>query len=269
MLLAAQKNQLTHYGVNQCIDLHCHCLPGLDDGPSDMDKSIALCTMLVIQGITTVVATPHQLGLFDGDYTAGEIIESVAQLNQTLTETGIPLTVLPGAEIRIDERIPALLEMKQLLTMGHTQTYVLLELPYDIFLDIGPLLERLNALGYRSIIAHPERNRRMAQDPHCVLAWAEYEPILQLTAASIIGQFGQRIQQAAHVMLDMQLPVLVANDAHDTQGRRPCFAEAFEMVSTYRGPEKARQLFIEMPHSILYGKLTSALRADSQRRTSA
>ena len=93
-------------GTTQCVDVHCHCLPGLDDGPEDMDQALTLCRALVAEGITRVIATPHQLGRFEGCFDAEQIHQAVRNLNAELIRSRIPLEVLPGAEIRVDERVP-------------------------------------------------------------------------------------------------------------------------------------------------------------------
>jgi len=139
-------------------DAHCHCLPGLDDGPVDMPEALSLCRALVDDGVTRVVASPHQLGRFDGRCDASVVRQAVAELNRMLREHGIMLTVLPGADIRLDERIPQLLESDKLLTMADSGRYLLLELPHEIFIDPLIVLERLHALGLVAVITHPERH---------------------------------------------------------------------------------------------------------------
>ena len=108
-------------------DIHCHCLPGLDDGPRSMGEALLLCQALVEDGITEVIATPHQLGRFDGCCDAPSVRRAVAQLNQTLRQSDIVLTVLPGADVRLDERILPLLEADNVLTAGDGGLYLLLE----------------------------------------------------------------------------------------------------------------------------------------------
>jgi len=88
--------------ASQYVDVHCHCLPDLDDGPSTMPEAVALCRALADDGIATVIAAPHQLGRFDGAYSTTKIRLAVADLNQTLSGQHIPLTVLPGADVRVD-----------------------------------------------------------------------------------------------------------------------------------------------------------------------
>jgi protein-tyrosine phosphatase len=108
------------------MDVHCHCLPGLDDGPVNTPEALALCRDLVADGIRTVVATPHQLGRYEGRNGGPQIRAAVAQLQQALAQEQIPLVVLAGADVRIDERIPELLESGEVLAVGEAGRYLLL-----------------------------------------------------------------------------------------------------------------------------------------------
>jgi len=86
-----QQRRFDAYGVSRCTDIHCHCLPGLDDGPNSLDEAIDLCRALVRDGITTVIATPHQLGLYDRQNSAERIRQTVAHLSAELVRLDIPL----------------------------------------------------------------------------------------------------------------------------------------------------------------------------------
>ena len=106
----AQHNRLERFQTLESVDVHCHCLPGVDDGPATVGDALELCRALVDDGVTTAIATPHQLGRFDGRLTADEIRQAVLDLNAALRAREIPLAVVAGADVRVDERIPALLD---------------------------------------------------------------------------------------------------------------------------------------------------------------
>jgi len=252
--IGAQHARLRRFGASQSVDVHCHCLPGLDDGPATTSEAIALCKALVADGIATVIATPHQLGRFDSCYDGPEIRQVVADLNQVLKEQGIPLTVVPGAEVRVDERIPQLLQSDHILTLADTGRYILLELPRETFVDPGPLLAELSSVGTRAVISHPERNAFLARDPDLVLKWAEQNPCLQITAASLVGDFGLSTQRSAWHFLNMSLPTLVATDAHSTGSKPPRMAKAFDLIAAHRGKKTAYRAFIDNPSRILRGQ---------------
>jgi protein-tyrosine phosphatase len=235
-------------------DVHCHCLPGLDDGPADTPEALALCRVLVADGVRTVVATPHQLGRYEGRNGGAQIRQAAEHLEQALAEVQIPLTVHAGADVRIDERIPELLESNEVLAVGDVGCYLLLELPHDVFIDPHALIAGLAERGVVTVITHPERHPFLARNPDYVQRWVEYHPCLQITAASFGGGFGPLSQEAAWAFLCEPLPVLVATDAHDTTSRPPRMTEAYTLLSQRLGRSAARTLCVENPQRILSGQ---------------
>jgi len=253
-LIAAQHERLQQFGASQCVDVHCHCLPGLDDGPASMSEAMVLCEMLVADGVTTVIATPHQLGRFEGCYGAQQIREAVGELNYAMEKRGIPLKIAAGADVRLDERIPQLLGSGQILTLGDTGRYILLELPHETFINPQPLMTNLSSLGLRTVISHPERNVFLAKNPSMVLKWAELGACLQITAASLVGDFGPLVRDAAWYFLSTPLGLLVATDAHDRNFRSPRMAKAFELIAEHQSGVVAQRLCVGNPMRILNGQ---------------
>jgi protein-tyrosine phosphatase len=236
------------------VDIHCHCLPGLDDGPAIMSESLALCRALVNEGITTVVATPHQLGRFSECNEAAQIKEAVLALNEELKSNSIALRVVPGADVRVDERICKLLEEDKVLTLADGGKYILLELPHEVFIDIEPLLADLASMGIEAIISHPERHPGLAKNPNILLKWLECPAHLQVTAGSLLGDFGHVIQRFAWQLLSSGWISLVATDCHDLYARRPCIKAAFERTSEELGETTAKLVCIENPLRVLKGQ---------------
>ncbi len=234
-------------------DIHCHCLPALDDGPRDIAGTLSLCRAMVEDGIKQVVATPHQLGRFDGRYEAGFIRRAVTELNRVLRENGIALTVLPGADVRLDERIPHLLESDAVLTVADAGQYLLLELPHEVFIDPQVLLERLREMGVIAVITHPERHSFLASNPTYVDRWLEYGACLQITAGSLLGYFGPQSAEAAMTFLHMDLAVVVATDAHGTDTRPPCMTAAYQWLSRELGQAAADIVCVRNPRRVVAG----------------
>jgi protein-tyrosine phosphatase len=236
------------------IDIHCHCLPGLDDGPVNRPDALALCRALVDDGIDTVVATPHQLGRFDGRNKAAQVRTAVKVLTRQLQDAGIPLTVLPGADVRVDERIPSLLRDNTVLTLADRGKHLLLELPHDAFIDIEPLLGQLADRRISVIISHPERHPVLAARPEIIAKWSGFGACVQITAGSLLGQFGPAAQQAAGYFLESGFTGIVATDAHDTKHRCPSMKAAFKWITQKLGQDAARRLCIENPKRVIEGK---------------
>jgi protein-tyrosine phosphatase len=235
------------------VDIHCHCLPDMDDGPTDRSESLALCEMLAADHIATVVATPHQLGRYDGVYRAPEIRRVVAELNQDLREAHVPLTVVPGADVRLDERIMDLLLSDDILTAGDGGRYLMLELPHEVFIDPSMLMVTLAQNGLGAIITHPERHVFLARNPQYVRQWISYGAGLQITAASFLGEFGSLSERAAWDFLGEPLPVLVATDAHGATRRPPRMTDAYHLLVHQLGRHAADILCIENPKRLLAG----------------
>ena len=253
-IIDAQDNYLKRRRLEKFTDIHCHCLPGLDDGPATMAESLALCRRLVAEGIATVVATPHQLGRFDGCNEAAKVREATSELNRRLHKAGIKLNVLPGGDVRVDERICRLLETDRILTLADGGKYILLELPYEIFIDIESLLKELVSLNFRPIISHPERHNALDRQHKLILKWLDLGAHLQITASSLLGQFGSEINRAAWHFLCSGWATLVATDSHDMNGRRPRMRTAFGRISTKLGEDLARLVCIENPSRVINGQ---------------
>jgi len=239
--------------AGQFVDIHCHCLANLDDGPQTMAESLSLCRSLVAEGVTAVVATPHQLGCFEGRNEADAIRRAVATLNGELQKKSLPLQVWPGGDVRVDERIPALLQADRVLTLADGGRFLLLELPLDTILDLRPLLEQLASMSVTAIITHPERNEYLIRHPQAVEPWLGLNGHLQITAGSILGVFGSAAEQTAWHFLTLGMASLIATDAHDRGPRRPRMREAYYAVSQRLGEKTAQKLCIENPREILTG----------------
>jgi protein-tyrosine phosphatase len=261
----------SHLGLTRgsgFIDVHCHCLHGLDDGPRTMTESIELCRMLASEGIRTIVATPHQLGRFDASNEAGQVRRAVRDLTISLENNRISLQVLPGAEVRVDERIHELLEADRVLTLADGGRYVLLELPHEVFMDVEPLLVELSSMGIESILAHAERITALIARPSVLLRWLDYPTHLQITASSLSGDFGPDLQRVAWDLLSSGRANLVATDAHDLNVRRPRMKAAFESISAKLGEDLAHLVCIENPSRVIIGEeLLPASIADQQEMT--
>jgi len=236
------------------VDIHCHCLPAVDDGPVTLSESLSLCRALARDCITNVIATPHQLGRFSDTNEAAQIREQVAILNQELQSDRISLSAVPGADVRVDERICRLIEADKVLTLADGGRYILLELPYEIFIDIEPLLVELSSLGIQAIISHPERHPIIARQPSVLLEWLGQSAHLQVTSASLLGDFGSAAQKAAWQLVSSGWASLVATDSHDLDHRRPRMSMAFEQISAKLGEAAARLVCIENPRRVLEGK---------------
>ena len=262
----ASAEGLSARKLRKFVDTHCHCLPHLDDGPKSVEEAIALCRMLVEDNVHTVVATPHQLGRFENRTGAAMIHQATRMLNEELEERGIELTVLPGAEVRLDERIAELLARHEILTLADAGRHVLLELLWDVFIDIEPLLVQFVSDGIGPIIAHPERNGPLLGHLEVLRRWLSCGGIsLQVTAASLMGHFGPQVGRAAWRLVTERWVDVIATDAHNIDSHPPCMVAAYEMIAAHLGRHFADLLCVGNPSRIARGeRLVPACTLDRQ-----
>ncbi len=249
------------------VDIHCHVLPGLDDGASTIDEATAMAEMAVADGITTIVATPHQLGSHPQN-TGQRIRDAVADFQRHLDARGVPLCVLPGGDVRIDAELVQKIRNGTVLTLADRGRHVLLELPHDVYVPLDRLLAELNAAGLVGILSHPERNRGLLSDPRPARALVERGCLFQVTAGSLTGAFGPHVERFAESLVRQGLVHFVSTDAHGTKARTPVLTKAFERVAKLAGPSVAVNLCCRHPTAVAAGRDVSAerRRAEKSRR---
>jgi protein-tyrosine phosphatase len=219
-----------------------------------MDDALDLCDALVADGVTTVIATPHQLGGYDRLNTAATIRAAVKALADELAAQQIPLELAPGADVRVDERLPKLLESDIVVTAADARRHVLLELPHELFVDPLPAIVALGERGLQAIMTHPERHRYLAQMPERIASWIDAGAVLQITAGSLLGEFGARANDEAWRLVHAGLVSLVATDAHDAERRPPCLSLAIDALSQELGHDAARVMCLENPWRVFQGQ---------------
>jgi protein-tyrosine phosphatase len=231
------------------VDIHCHILPGIDDGPCDWDESLAMARLAVDNGIATIVATPHQLGSFAHNRGAA-IRPLVDELQQRLDATNVPLRVLPGGELRIETDLIKAVTRGEAVSLGDHQRHVLVELPHDLFLPIDALLADLSRRNIVAILAHPERNGGILRQPSLAGELVGAGCMMQLTAGSFCGAFGRHCQQLAEQMLTRGLVHFVATDGHGPRTRRPLMRPAFERIAELSSEAIALELCCHNPQLV-------------------
>jgi protein-tyrosine phosphatase len=235
------------------IDLHCHILPGLDDGPSNLDFSLAMARAAVESGTQLIVATPHIRADFDVDPV--EIEPRVDLFNERLQRERLPLRVLPGAEI--GWATAPELDDTQLarLSLGSGKR-VLLESPYGKKpVDMEDIIRGLAARGFQVVLAHPERCPLFQRDIDRLRKIVDQGAFCSITAGSLSGRFGRPVRTFAVEMLREGLVHNVASDAHDHLHRPPNLVEGFgELADELPGIEEhAAWYTVTAPVAILAG----------------
>ena len=216
------------------LDLHCHILPGIDDGPADMAESLRMARRAVLDGITAAVATPHTgNGAYNNSLEI--VLTGIARLKESLKEAGIPLKLYPGAEVHLVARLSEKINRREIATINRSR-YLLVELPGVLLLDSCKAeLFNLRLQGFVPIIAHPERQAHFQKNPESLGEMVEMGILAQVTAQSLLGDFGSKIQRCAEKMLKNRLATILASDAHGAENRAPVLAEAVNRATKLLG----------------------------------
>jgi protein-tyrosine phosphatase len=200
------------------VDIHCHILPGLDDGSPDMATSIAMARLAVAAGISTAIGTPHWIE--DEHETDPTVVRQTARdLQAELNSRAIPLTVLPGNEAFICPDLPDRVKKGDLLTIADKGTHLLLELPYeDLPTYVNDVIFRLQLQGVTPVLAHVERYAYVRSDWHVLDHWVRNGCLAQVNASSLDRTRGDNLAQN---LVDRGLIACTATDAHDATKRPP------------------------------------------------
>ena len=229
------------------IDLHSHILPGVDDGPADLEGSILLAQAAVAGGTRTIAATPHIEFDFGVDPLA--VAGWVADLQAQLRERAIALEVVTGGEIALS-RLADLSEEELLALRLGGGPFLLVESPFSPSVgDFGPILLDLISRGHGVLLAHPERSPAFLRHPGRLREMVDAGVLVQITASSLAGDFGTAPRRFALELLREGLVHVVASDAHDHISRSPSLA-AVERVA----PGLEDHLTRAVPAAILYGE---------------
>jgi protein-tyrosine phosphatase len=239
--------------VESFVDIHCHLIPGMDDGAKSWEQSLAMARMAVADGVRTVVVTPHQLGSFSHNY--GQLIRlRTAELQQFLESHQVPLRVLPGADVRIESGMVRLLRAGQVLTLADRGRHVLLELPHELYFPLEDVLDELHRAGMVGILSHPERNQGLLKHPRLIAPLVQRGCLMQVTCGSLLGTFGPACSGLAEWMLREGLVHFLATDAHGPTARRPLMRRAFQRVQELVGHDVALDLCCGNPLAIADGR---------------
>ncbi len=235
------------------IDLHCHILPGIDDGPATLHESLELARIAVADGIRHIVVTPHiHPGRYENSIATIEPV--LEQLQAQLIEQDIPLTLGLGAEVRISVEMLSMIPSGKIPFIGSWEgkQVLLLELPHS---HIPPgsdkLVDWLLARDILPMIAHPERNKDIVNDLNKINPFVERGCLLQVTAMSVAGKFGDSAHKRACELLERDWVTILASDAHNANRRPPVLSEGYQAAAELVGESDARQLVIGNPEKLI------------------
>jgi protein-tyrosine phosphatase len=245
------------------IDIHSHVLPSIDDGAQNLEQAILMAEAAVEEGITLLYATPHHRnGRYENEKPI--IIKHVNLLNKELQQRKIPLHILPGQEIRLYKELIDDLDRDIFIPLHHELKYLLIELPSNHVPDYAAeILYELSLRNYTPIIVHPERNSEIMENPDILYDFIITGSLAQITASSVIGNFGKKIMSFSHDLLQSNMAHFVASDAHNTTSRGFHLTKAYETIQKQYGLDrryylqenaelvmKGESIYIEQPSHV-------------------
>jgi protein-tyrosine phosphatase len=236
-------------GILRVIDVHCHILPEIDDGPKSWDVSVEMCRMAAADGITDLVATPHSNDRYHFDHKY--LVGCLQRLQELAGDT--PKLSL-GCDFHLSyDNLQLVLAHPQRYTIAGAR-YLLVELSdFSIPLQIADCFLKLGDQGVTAVITHPERNAILRQAPQRLIEWIELGCTVQITANSLTGFWGSRVARVATWLLEREAVHVIASDAHDARHRTPVLSAARAAAAQICGAEVAKALVDENPRAMLSG----------------
>lgn len=223
------------------VDLHCHLLPGIDDGSKSMAVSLRLAREATENGVTHALLTPHHL---NGRYVnhKQDVIQQTKEFQKQISANNIPLTVFPGQEVRINGQLLEALDRDDILFADTAGKYMMLEFPDD---DVPHYTNRmifdLQQRGIIPVIVHPERNTKIMAEPDLIYQLLEKGCLSQITASSYVGTFGKKVANFSYQLIEAGQGYVFASDAHDLPGRKYEMRQAFEKMHHEFGSNMVKQ----------------------------
>ncbi|MGD8369367.1 MAG: hypothetical protein PVG78_17140 [Desulfobacterales bacterium] len=240
------------------IDLHCHILPGLDDGAEDLQESLQMAAVAEKDGIHTLLATPHSHnGVYENP--PALVRHRTAELMRSIRAEGIAVTVLPGAEVHISASLAQKVKAGKIGTVNDGGRYLLVEFPFQT-LPAGWSRElfQLNLEGITPIVVHPERIFEFQKRFDLFFDLVDMGCLIQVTAMSVTGELGDPAMRCAHQLLKQRLVHLIASDAHSAQDRPPALAAGVEAAAQILDSRsEALEMVIGRPEAIINGRTIS------------
>jgi protein-tyrosine phosphatase len=267
----AEEQRLLPYANSEnsdLIDLHCHILPGVDDGAADLAVSLRMAEASAAAGVRVIACTPHILpGLHHN--TGPQIRSAVASLQRELDERNIDVRLVAGADNHLTPDFIAGLREGRLLALADSR-YVLVEPPHHVApVRLEEFFFSLVMAGYTPILTHPERLTWIEARRGVMERLARSGVWLQITAGSLLGAFGRQPQYWAERLLDEGAVHIIASDAHDLERRPPDLGKGRERAAKRVGDAEAEHLVTTRPKGVLTNEPPSRLPAPRLRKATA
>ncbi len=236
------------------IDIHCHLMPGVDDGSKDLDETLAMFENAYTSGVTSMILTPHYIKGTKYNLKNSAKRQVTEILREALRRADIDIAVYYGNEVYIDDKLPEMIESGEVATLANSR-YVLVELPVNSEdKNAGNVFFRLRSLGYTPIIAHPERYIYFQKHPEKVMEYIELGCLLQGNYMSLLGKYGKKAQKTLKIFLKHDLISVLGSDVHHAHNEYHLPEAEKAVMKIVKSEEKVQKLFIDNAETIIKGK---------------
>lgn len=248
------------------VDIHAHIIPAVDDGAHHLEEAVEMCKMAKKYGKNTIIATPHYKEGSGFSLTGAEILERVKALQTSLDEQDIKIQVLPGMELFVSPNLPEWLEAQKVLSLNHSK-YILMELPRnEIPFYLEDLIFRLQVAGYVPIIAHPERNGKIAGNIKKLEKYVDRGALVQINKGSLQGEFGDKACKTAQSLIKSGGAHFIASDAHGTTTRNFEDKGIEQLVTRLVGAKNAQIMMQQNPSRLINNQEIIPINIDDFKR---
>lgn len=233
------------------IDIHCHILFEADDGAQDFEETMEMCRIAENDGIRIIFATPHYIV---GEVENTNIDDKLSLINKELENKSMELRLLSGNEIYLSIDCCEKLEQGKCKSLNDSK-YVLVELPMgDAPKYIPYALYNILVKGYVPIIAHPERNSKIVENPQLVYDYIINGSLIQINSSSLMGLYGKKVKKTAEILLQYQMVHFIATDAHSSRHKYPALSGIWNMAEKIGSIGTARRLTHTNPMAVVENK---------------
>ncbi len=223
------------------VDLHSHILPNIDDGSKNMKETLKMGKIAEAEGFSKIIATPHYI---EGEFTLKreQFLSTIKKVNEYFMEKAVNIEILPGSEVYISPNLPSKLKKGEIFTLNNT-SYVLIEFPMgSIPIYIEEVLYEVRLLGYKPVIAHPERYTKVMEDPDYLKGLIKQGNYVQINSLSVIGVLGKKTKQTAEILLKHRMVHFIGTDAHTSRTRSPRIKKALKQMRQWVSSEYVEEI---------------------------
>ena len=233
------------------IDIHCHILFEVDDGARDFQETIEMCHIAEKDGIRMIFSTPHYI---EGEVENINVDDKLYLINKELENRSMDLRLLPGNEIYLSIDSYERLDCGDCKSLNGSK-YALVELPaMEIPKYIPYALYNMLVKGYVPIIAHPERNLKIIENPRLVYDLIMNGSMIQINGTSLLGFYGKQVKKTAELLLKHQMVHFAATDAHSPRHGGPVLSKIWDLTEKIGGRGTAKKLIHTNPMAVVENK---------------